>query len=67
MFREAMAPLGFRVHDKASLLNATDQVTLGRIRDLNFDQKAVVEYVNLKICEPVFGAAAEHVELCCGV
>ena len=52
MFREAMAPLGFTVHDKHSLLNNTeawgDEETLKEIEDLNFDQKAVVEYVNLR-------------------
>lgn len=52
MFREAMLPLGFTVHDKHSLLNSTepwgDESTLKEIADLNFDQKAVVEYVNLR-------------------
>lgn len=52
IFRDAMAPLGFIVHDKHSLLNNTegygDIETLKEIEDLNFDQKAVVEYVNLR-------------------
>lgn len=55
MFRQAMAPLGFKVHDKHSLLTTTDPDTLQKIEDLNFDQRAVVEYVNLKGAERFLG------------
>lgn len=55
MFRDAVKPLGFRVHDKHSLLNTTDPDTLREIEELNFDQKAVVEYVNLKGAERFLG------------
>lgn len=55
IFRQAMAPLGFKVHDKHSLLSTTDPETLKQIEELNFDQKAVVEYVNLKGAERFLG------------
>jgi hypothetical protein len=47
LFREALAPLGYAVHDKDSLLTDQPQ-TRQTIDDLNFDQKAVVEYVPLQ-------------------
>lgn len=59
LFREAMNPLGFTVHDKNSLLNNTenweDDAALGEIERLNFDQKAVVEYVNLRDASKFLG------------
>ncbi len=60
MFREAMAPLGFIVHDKHSLLNATyatpeQKEVLGKIDGLNLDQKAVVEFVTLKEASKILG------------
>ena len=59
LFREAMNPLGITVHDKNSLLNNTegwgDEAALGEIERLNFDQKAVVEYVNLRDASKFLG------------
>ena len=59
MFRDAMKPLSFVVHDKHSLLNKTkgwgDEETLREIMDLNFDQKAVVEYVSLRDASRLLG------------
>ena len=46
-FREWVAPLGYTVHDKWSIL-AQDSETLARVEALLFDEKAVVEYQMLR-------------------
>lgn len=42
-FREMLAPLGYTVHDKWTLL-AEQPVTLAQVEALRFDEKAIVEY-----------------------
>jgi len=43
IFRDKLKPLGYKVHDKWSLL-ANDPKTLERVENLLFDDKAIVEY-----------------------
>lgn len=42
-FRQHLAPRGFAVHDKSSLLE-DDEEMLARVEGLDFDKKAVVDY-----------------------
>ena len=55
-FRQLLAPLGYTVHDKWSLL-ADDEETLELVNRLPFDQKGIVEYETLVHSKYFFGPA----------
>ena len=46
LFRDLLSPLGYRVHDKWSLLAGQPDI-LAKVEGLGFDEKAIVEYQTL--------------------